>query len=333
MLNVSIRQLRAFVAVTRLGSFARAAEELHVTPPAVTQQIREMEDMLGLPVFDRQGRKVVLTTSGEYFLVYARRLLAVLKEAEDAMARLRRLEDGLLTVGMVSTAKYFVPRLLADFRLEHPGVDLRLQVTPTRDALVTLLENGDCDLAIMGRPPRELATRAEPFAAHPHVFVAPPGHPILRVGHPPASALAGHALIAREGASGTRALMDRYFTAQRVEPRIAMEMPSNETIKQAVMAGMGLSFLSLHTLHLELQAGLLELVAAEGTPIIRTWNVVHLQSKVLSPAAEAFRYFMIEHAENHLAHHDRPWLEAMQVSGRATGGATGGATGPAPVPA
>ncbi len=311
MLNISIRQLRAFVAVTRLGSFARAAEELHVTPPAVTQQVREMEGALGLPVFDRQGRKVVLTTAGEYFLVYARRMLALLKEADDAMARLRRLEDGLLTVGMVSTAKYFVPRLLADFRLEHPGVDLRLQVTPTRDALVTLLENGDCDLAIMGRPPRELATRAEPFAAHPHVFVAPPGHPILRVGHPPASALAGQVLIAREGASGTRALMDRYFTAQRVEPRIAMEMPSNETIKQAVMAGMGLSFLSLHTLHLELQAGLLELVAAVGTPIIRTWNVVHLQSKVLSPAAEAFRYFMIEHAENYLAEHDRRWLQAI----------------------
>ena len=315
MKNVTFRQLRVFTEVARRLSFVRAAEALHLTPPAVTMQIKELENAVGLPLFDRQGRSVSLTTTGEYFLVYARRLLATLKEADDAMARLRRLEDGLLTVGMVSTAKYFVPRLLADFRLEHPGVDLRLQVTPTRDALVTLLENGECDLAIMGRPPRELATRAEPFAAHPHVFVAPPGHPILRVGHPPASALAGQPLIAREGASGTRALMDRYFQSLRVEPRIAMEMPSNETIKQAVMAGMGLSFLSLHTLHLELQAGLLALVAAEGTPIIRTWNVVHLQSKVLSPAAEAFRYFMIEHAENHLAQHDRPWLEAMRMSG------------------
>jgi DNA-binding transcriptional LysR family regulator len=309
LLNISIRQLRAFVAVTRLGSFARAADELHVTPPAVTQQIREMEAMVGLPMFDRQGRKVVLTTAGEYFLVYARRLLAVLKEADDAMARLRRLEDGLLTVGMVSTAKYFVPRLLADFRLEHPGVDLRLQVTPTRDMLVTLLENGECDLAIMGRPPRELATRAEPFAAHPHVFVAPPGHPILRIGHPPASALVGHTLIAREGASGTRALMDRYFTAQRVEPRIAMEMPSNETIKQAVMAGMGLSFLSLHTLGLELRAGELALVEVVQAPVIRTWNVVHLQSRLLSPAAEALRYFILEEGEAFLAEHDRPWLQ------------------------
>jgi DNA-binding transcriptional LysR family regulator len=128
-----------------------------------------------------------------------------------------------------------------------------------------LLQQGEVDLGIMGRPPKELATRAEPFAAHPHVFVAPPGHPISAIGHPPVTAIAQYPLIVREAASGTRALMDRFFADHRVEPRIAMEMPSNETIKQAVMAGMGLSFLSLHT----------------------TWNVVHMQSKLLSPAAEA----------------------------------------------
>jgi DNA-binding transcriptional LysR family regulator len=160
----------------------------------------------------------------------------------------------------------------------------------------------------MGRPPRELATRAEPFAAHPHDFVAPPGHPILRSGHPPVAALANYPLIVREAASGTRALMDRFFQDHRVEPRIAMEMPSNETIKQAVMAGMGLSFLSLHTLGLELQAGVIELVHVEDTPVMRLWNVVNLQSRVLSPAAEAFRYFILEEGEAYLAEHDRPWL-------------------------
>jgi DNA-binding transcriptional LysR family regulator len=171
-----------------------------------------------------------------------------------------------------------------------------------------LLQQGEVDLAIMGRPPKELATRAEPFAPHPHVFVAPPGHPILNIGHPPVAAVAHHGLIAREAASGTRALMDRFFQDQRVEPRIAMEMPSNETIKQAVMAGMGLSFLSLHTLGLELEAGEVELVHVEGTPVVRTWNVVHLSSRVLSPAAEAFRYFILEEGEAYLAAHDRPWL-------------------------
>jgi DNA-binding transcriptional LysR family regulator len=128
-------------------------------------------------------------------------------------------------------------------------------------------------------------------------------------------------MVVRERGSGTRALMDRFLDEHRVTPRIAMDMPSNETLKQAVMAGMGLSFLSLHTLHLELQAGLLQVVAAVGTPIIRTWNVVHLQSKVLSPAAEAFRYFMIEHAENHLAEHDRPWLEALATATASTSAA------------
>ena len=167
---------------------------------------------------------------------------------------------------MVSTAKYFVPRLLTRFREEHPGVELRLHVGANREQLVALLQQGEVDLAIMGRPPKEMATRAEPFAAHPHVFVAPPGHPILAIGRPGVAALADFPLIVREPASGTRALMDRFFQDHRVEPRIAMEMPSNETIKQAVMAGMGLSFLSLHTLGLELRCGLIEIVHVAGRP-------------------------------------------------------------------
>ncbi|MFM2068809.1 MAG: hypothetical protein RLZZ584_3718 [Pseudomonadota bacterium] len=304
MLNVTLRQLRAFVTVARLASFARAADELHVTPPAVTQQIRELEAAVEIPLFDRSGRKVALSTAGEYFLVYARRLLATLKEAEDAMARLRRLEVGLLTVGMVSTAKYFVPRLLAQFRIEHPGVEVKLQVSQNREQLVALMEAGDCDLAIMGRPPKELATRAEPFAAHPHVFVAPKGHPLLQQSQLPVAALANYDLLVREPASGTRALMDKFFAEHHVEPRIAMDMPSNETIKQALMAGMGLAFLSLHTLGLELRAGEIGLLHVDDTPVMRTWNVVHLQSRVLSPAAEAFRYFIIEEGEAHLAEND-----------------------------
>lgn len=311
MRSITFRQLRVFVEVARHLSFVRAAEALHLTPPAVTMQVKELEASIELPLFDREGRKVSLTTAGEYFLVYAKRMLATLKDAGDAMARFRKLESGVLTVGMVGTAKYFVPRLLTRFREEHPGVELRLQVGANREELVALLQHGELDLAIMGRPPKEMATRAEPFAKHPHVFVAPPGHPILTIGHPPVGALARYPLIARESASGTRALMDRFFQDHRVEPRIAMEMPSNETIKQAVMAGMGLSFLSLHTIGLELRCRLIELLHVESTPLVRTWNVVHMQAKILSPAAEALRYFVLEHGERHLVEHDRPWLEAM----------------------
>ena len=308
MKNVTFRQLRVFTEVARHLSFVRAAEALHLTPPAVTMQIKELESAIELPLFDRQGRKVALTTAGEYFLVHTKRMLAVLKEADDAMSRLRKLETGLLSVGLVSTGKYFVPRLLTRFRNEHPGVEVRLQVSANREHLATLLKNGEVDLAIMGRPPRELATRAEPFAAHPHVFVAQPGHALLRAGSSPVSALENVPLIAREAASGTRALMDRFFHDHHVEPRIEMEMPSNETIKQAVMAGMGISFLSLHTLGLELRAGELELLPIEGAPVMRLWNVVRLQSRVLSPAAEAFRYFILEEGEAFLAAHDRPWV-------------------------
>lgn len=292
MKTVTFRQLRVFVEVARHLSFVRAAEALFLTPPAVTMQIKELESAIELPLFDRQGRKVTLTTAGEYFLVYAKRLLATLKDADDAMARFRKLETGQLSVGLVSTAKYFVPRLLVKFRQEHPGIEVRLQVSANREQLVQSLNAGEVDLAIMGRPPRELATRAEPFAAHPHVFVAPPDHPILRSGHPPVAALAGYPLIVRESASGTRALMDRFFQDHRVEPRITMEMPSNETIKQAVMAGLGIALISGHTIALEVELGRIVVLDVEGMPIRRQWFLVSRADHVLTPAMTSFEDFL-----------------------------------------
>jgi DNA-binding transcriptional LysR family regulator len=263
-------------------------------------QIKELEGHVGLPLFDRQGRQVSLTTAGEYMLVYARKMLATLKDAEDAAARLQRLEVGSLTIGMVSTAKYFLPRLLAQFKSEHAGIEIKLAVG-NREQLLRMLHGNEVDIAVMGRPTTELATRAEPFAAHPHVFVAPTDHPLLKIGHPTADHLRPYSFIVRERGSGTRAAMEKFMASVHLEPRVVMEMTSNETIKQAVMAGMGLSFLSLHTIGLELEHGLLTILDVEGTPIVRAWNVVHTLSKMLSPAAEAFRYFMLEHAESQLA--------------------------------
>jgi DNA-binding transcriptional LysR family regulator len=300
MKNATFRQLRVFAEVAKHLSFARAAEAMHLTPPAVTMQIKELEGHVGLPLFERSGRKVALTTTGEYMLVYARRVLATLKDAEDAAARLQQVQAGTLTIGMVSTAKYFLPRLLNQFQREHAGVDIRLAVG-NREQLVNMLHANEVDIAIMGRPPKELATRAEPFAAHPHVFVAPTDHPLLRIGHPTVESLRPYGFIVRERGSGTRAAMEKFLSAGRVEPRIHMEMSSNETIKQAVMAGLGISFLSLHTVGLELEHQLIAVLDVEGTPIVRAWNVVHTLSKLLSPAAEAFRYFMLERAEAHLA--------------------------------
>ena len=302
MKNATFRQLRVFSEVAKHLSFSKAAQALHLTPPAITMQVKELEGHVGMPLFERSGRQVALTTAGEYMLVFARRMLSTLKDAEDTAARLQRLEVGTLTIGMVSTAKYFLPRLLAEFRREHSGIEVKLAVG-NRDQLVRMLQANELDIAIMGRPPKELATRAEPFAAHPHVFVAPVDHPLLAQGLQTVEALRSYSFILREEGSGTRAAMERFFATARFAPQIAMEMASNETIKQAVMAGMGLSFLSLHTLGLELDNKLIAILDVEGTPIVRAWNVVHMLSKLLSPAAEAFRYFVLERGEGYLAEH------------------------------
>jgi len=300
MKNTTIRQLRIFVAVARHLSFARAAEELCLTPPAVTMQIRDLEECVGLPLFDRAGRTVSLTVAGEYLLVHARKVLAVLKDAEDMVAQFKRVETGRLVIGMVSTAQYFLPPLLARFCAEHPGVEVSLAVG-NRQTLVEQMQRNDVDLAIMGRPPGEIATRAEPFAVHPLVMVAAPDNPLAHEEHVPARALAAYGFIGREHGSGTRAALEEYFRDHGITPRIAMEMSSNETIKQAVMANMGVSLLSLHTIGLELSTGNIAVLEAEGTPMLRRWYVVNNLSKVLSPPAEAFRYFVLEHAEQFLA--------------------------------
>lgn len=296
MLNLSLRQLRTFAAAARHLSFARAAEELHLTAPAVSMQIRDLETVLGLPVFERSGRTMSLTTTGEYLLVYARRVIATLKEAEDTIARLRGVQAGRITIGMVGTAQYFVPRLLARFRTDYPGVDVRLTVG-NRDQLDRLLHDRDIDLAIMGRPPLERDTRAEAFAAHPLAVVAASQHRLAGLRDIPPARLEREPFIVREAGSGTRAAMEAWFRATRIAPDTVMEMTSNETIKQAVIADMGLTMLSLHTLGLELASGQLAVLDITGLPLKRAWHVVTLSSLNLSPAAEAFRAFVLERGE------------------------------------
>lgn len=314
MKNATFRQLRVFNEVARQLSFAKAARALNLTPPAVTMQVKDLEAQIGLALFERQGRQVSLTTPGEYMLVYARKLLATLKDAEDAAARLKQAEAGTLTIGMVSTAKYFLPRMLAEFRREHEHVEIRL-AEGNREKLVGMLRANEVDIAVMGRPPRELATRAEPFAAHPHVFVASPAHPLARGGGPVSvESLRPCDFIVREEGAGTRAAMEAFFADARMEPRVVMAMSSNETIKQAVIADMGVSFLSLHTVQLELEKGLLVVLDVEGAPVLRAWNVVHTLSKVLSPAAEAFRYYMLEHGEAFLARNFAAHLALLKAA-------------------
>jgi LysR family transcriptional regulator, low CO2-responsive transcriptional regulator len=307
MKNATLRQLRVFASVARHLSFVRAAEELGLTPPAVSMQIKDLEIEVGLPLFDRSSRKVSLTMVGEYVLAHTRRVLAAMRDAEDMVARFRGLQTGVLDVGMVSTAKYFVPRMLAQFRDEHPGIEIRLQVSNNREQVVALMQQGSVELAIMGRPPKEWPTRAEPFAMHPHVLVTSIEHPFAHTEKVPANALTGEGFIVREPGSGTRAALDEFMEAHQMSPRVVMQMSSNESIKQAVMAGMGVALLSLHTIGLELDYQLIATPECEGLPVMRRWHVVNNLAKTLSPAAEAFRYFILERGEaflaKHFAHH------------------------------
>lgn len=303
MKNATLRQLRVFASVAKHLSFVRAAEELSLTAPAVSMQIKELEAAVGLPVFDRTSRQVSLTMVGEYVLAHSRRVLSAMRDAEDLVARFRGLKAGPLDVGMVSTAEYFLPRLLAQFHQEHPGIVIRLQVAHNREQIMNLMQEGNIELAIMGRPPEGGGTRAEPFAMHPHILVTSTGHPFTRMEAVPARALADEGFIVREPNSGTRTALDEYMRSHHMTPRIVMQMSSNEAIKQAVMAGMGISLLSRHTVGLELDHRLIAAPDTEGLPVVRRWHVVNNLAKTLSPAAEAFRYFILERGEAYLAKH------------------------------
>jgi LysR family transcriptional regulator, low CO2-responsive transcriptional regulator len=303
MKNATLRQLRVFSAVARHLSFARAAEELGLTAPAVSMQIKELEAEVGLPLFDRTSRKVTLTMVGEYVMAYTQRVLAAMRDAEDMVARFRGLRTGVLDVAMVSTAKYFLPRLLARFRDEHPGVEVRLQVGNNREEVAALMREGSVELAIMGRPPKNWPSRAEPFAMHPHGLITCIEHPFARMEKVSARALMTEGFIVREPGSGTRAALDEFMEAYHMRPHVIMQMSSNEAIKQAVMAGMGVALLSLHTVGLELVHNLIAAPETEGLPLMRRWHVVNTLAKTLSPPAEAFRYFILETGEAFLASH------------------------------
>jgi len=294
MKDATVRQLQIFDAAARALSFSRAADVLHLTQPAVSMQIRQLEHFAGVPLFERTGRRLHLTDAGEELVLHARAVLRALEEADERFAAMKGLHGGRVRLAVVSTAKYFAPRLIARFAQAHPGVQVRLQVD-NREAVVRTLAANDVDLALMGRPPGELDLVAVPFADHPHVIIAPHDHPLARRRRVDIEALAAEVFLVREAGSGTRTAMERFFQERGVALRVGMEMPSNETIKQAVMAGLGLSFISMHTIALELAAGALAVVHAPGLPVVRQWYVLHRAEKRLSPAAEAFKAFVLRH--------------------------------------
>jgi DNA-binding transcriptional LysR family regulator len=293
MRNYTLKQMLTFIEVARDRSVSKAATRLFVTQPAVSMQLRQLEDAFGLPLVEPSGRNIQLTQAGEEFLIHAIAALAQFKNLEASMAEHVGLKKGRIELAVVSTVKYFVPMLLVRFAKQLPGIEIKLHID-NRENILAMLARNEVDLVIMGRTPTHLDCEATPFSTNPMGIVGAPDHPLSRRKRGAFELLRDHGFVVREPGSGTRAAMERLFAQHDIPIKVVMEMPSNETIKQAVMAGMGLSFLSLRTVRHELAAGHLALVDISGMPIVGHWYVTHLRQNRLSPATKAFKDFLIE---------------------------------------
>ena len=291
-MNVTFRQLKVFAAVARHLSFTRAAKELHLSQPAVSMQIKQLEESAGISLFEQIGKKTYLTEAGREMFHYSRSIAQQLVEIEEVLEQLKGVSRGHLTIAVASTANYFATRLLAAFTKAHDGISFSLDVT-NRKSLLHQLEQNECDLVIMGKPPETMELVTEAFMENPLVVIAPPEHPLVGKKHISMQRLQEETFVVREFGSGTRIAMERFFDEQGFQLKTGMEMTSNEAIKQAVEAGLGLGIVSIHTMALELEAKYLVVLDVEKFPILRHWYVVHRQGKRLSPVAEAFRQFVL----------------------------------------
>ena len=292
MKNATLRQLKVFEAVARNLSFSRAAEELHLTQPAVSIQVKKLEDHVGLPLFEQLGKKIHLTPGGLEMLHSSRIIIQQFKELEETMTQFQGVSGGKLNVAVISAGDYFFPRLLVEFARRHSGVTLNFGVC-NREELLDQLNDNLTDLAIMVRPPLDMDTVNEAFAPHPYVVVAPPDHPLASRKRISLPLLAREPFVVREKGSDTWNSMEEGFGEHLADLNIAMEIKSTETIKQAVIAGMGVSFLSAHTISRELQAGSLTVLDVQGFPLMLHWYVVHRKNKRLTPVAQAFKTFLM----------------------------------------
>ena len=294
-MHVTFRQLKVFESVARHLNFTRAAEELHLTQPAVSMQIKQLEQNVELPLFEHMGKKVFLTEAGNEMYHYSRSIAQLLGEADEVFEELKGMQRGHLAISVASTANYFATRLLAAFSKRFESITFSLDVT-NRKTLMNQLEANEKDLVIMGKPPENIDLVAEPFMENPLVVIASPSHPLVGKKGIPLISLQEESFVVREHGSGTRIAMERFFAEHKVSLHTGMEMNSNEAIKLAVEAGLGLGIVSIHTMELELELKRLVVLDVELFPILRHWYVVYRQGKRLSPVAHAFRQFVLDEA-------------------------------------
>ena len=296
MRRLTLRQFRVFDAVARHLSFSRAAEELHLSQPAVSMQVRGIETILGMRLTEQLGKKIFLTEAGREVLHASQAITARLDDLQANLAQLRSIDSGQLNLAATSTVNVVATDILARFRGRHPGVSVHLDVS-NRAAVLDQLVGNRIDLAIMGQVPDGLGLEAIRFMDNPLVVIAPPDHPLVGQKNISMTSLATESFLVREAGSGTRGAMERFFAARGLEIRSSMEMSSNEAIKQAVQAGLGLGILSLQTLEMELALKRLAVLDVEGFPIMRHWYIVHRTDKRLSPVAQAFKEFVLAPAQ------------------------------------
>jgi DNA-binding transcriptional LysR family regulator len=289
--NVTIRQLRALAALAESGSVTAASGRLGLTQPAVTQQLRLLQDQANLSLIQRTGDGMLLTDAGREVLELSRRVEAAIKACQESLDMMMGRTGGSVSVGAVSTAKYFVPNAIAAFSKRYPKVGLKLTIG-NREEIRHDIRGYDLDFAIMGRPPEDIDVEAHLIGDHPHVIVAASDHWLAKDSGLALADLSHETFLTRELGSGTRTLMETLFAAAELQPNIGMEMSSNETIKQAVIAGLGISFISAHTVAVELEGGRMVVLDVAGLPVIRQWFLVRRRDKVLLPPARALLDFL-----------------------------------------
>jgi len=295
-LNITFRQLKVFESAARHLSYTRAAEELHLSQPGVSMQIKQLEDMVGLPLFEQIGKKMHLTSAGREVYAYSLSIGHMLDEAEVVLDELKGLRSGRLSISVATTASHFATRLLATFSQRYKDVTISLDIT-NRASLREQLEANRPDLVIMGQPPEGVEVDAEAFMENPLVMIAPPDHPLASEKQIELARFEDEQFVVRETGSGTRGAIERFFIEHQVSFHTGIEMSSNEAIKQAVEAGLGLGIVSIHTLELELETRRLQLLEVKDFPIQRHWYVIQRKGKRLSPVAQAFKTFVLEHAK------------------------------------
>ena len=289
--KITLRQLQIFLAAVEHGNFIRAAKQLGLTPPAVSMQMSRLSEELGASLFEKEGRSILPTEAATALVPYAKRVTSTLREAKEVIGAMQGRLDNLVRVAMVSTARNFGPQLLQEFKKRNPEAQLEISID-NRRGVISQLESGQTDLALMGRTPRRVEVDAFSFAKHPYVLIAHPDHPLTRFRKIHRADLPAHRFLVREPGSGTRMLHDHFFRDAGLELPRAQEMDSNANIKQAVMANMGMAFLSAHTIALERDAGKLCVLDVQGMPELRNWYVLHLSNKNLTPAVQTFREFV-----------------------------------------